>query len=311
MHLSRSVALVASLSLAACGAMVTPNDGSTDAPITETHVDDVPIVDAHDVVSEEIDPDVMPPVDVVDVVDVPRTCSFEGASNVYITYVGPGDQPLDCSGTRPPTPGTPGEIVVRHAAVVSAVDDEMGSHVTLDFCSPAADCLPQLGTLTIRSNDFQLASAPNALQPGQYVQIRSRATWSWGCTMEIEIANAPTWDGDTNRIRSDSAVLAAAASGVSHAMEGSPFEVSRQSIGCEMMGPNCGGGPPEVFALAFQGHCNTCIRDPDPVVVEQGRMGVFDVNGLSYSGFNARSMNSGACDDYWSYAWTAREIWLE
>jgi hypothetical protein len=247
----------------------------------------------------------MPPVDVA------RTCSFDGASNVYISYVGPGEQPLDCSGMRPPTPGGGNEIITRNAAIVSVTDDAEGTHISLDFCSPAADCLPQIGTLTIRSNNFQLASAPNALQPGQYVQIRSRATWSWGCTMEIEIANAPSWDGDVNRIRTDSVVLASAASGVSHAMEGSPFEVARQSIGCMMAGPSCGGGPPEVFALAFQGHCNNCIVDPAPVVIEQGRFDVVGVNGTTYRAFNARSLNSGACDDYWSYAWTAREIWLE
>jgi hypothetical protein len=305
MQFIRPLVCLASFALAACGASVSPNDGGSDAPTTETFFEDLPFVDAHDVVPDEIHPDVTPPV------DVPVTCDFSTASNVSITYVGGGDRPLDCSGTPPTMPGGPGELTVRHAAVVSAMDDETGAHVTLDFCSPAADCVPQIGSLTIRANGFNLAGGPNGLRPGQYLQIRSRPTWFFGCTMEIEIANAPAWDGVPNTVRTDDVVIAAAASGVGHAMEGSPFEVTRQSIGCQMMGPNCGGGQPEVFALSFQGHCSNCLRDPDPVIVQQGQTGVFGVNGTSYSAFDARSLNSGACDDYWSYAWTAREIWLE
>ena len=128
--------------------------------------------------------------------------------------------------------------------------------------------------------------------------------------MQLEISNAPAWDGVHNRVRSDSTLLAAAASGEYTALPGAPFELSRQSVGCVTSGPSCGARP-EIFALSFQGHCNTCETDPSPVRVDQGRSGNMGINGLDYLARNLRSYESGACDDSWNYAWTVREIWLE
>ncbi len=248
--------------------------------------------------------------DAPDAPDAPPMCSFEGAARVSIGYTGPGGVAMDCSAMRP-TPGPMPEIVTRTAAVVAVTDDEQGAELTLDFCSPAADCVPLMGRLRINAPGFNLGATPVGLRRGQYVRVRSRATWSWGCTMQVEVSNAPSWDGVANPVRHDSALLAAAANGEPVALPEAPFGVSRQSIGCTMAGTNCGGGTPELFALSVQGHCNTCETDPPPVTVRQGRSEVFGIDGLSYSARNHRSYNTGYCDDYWNYAWTVRERWLE
>lgn len=298
----RALLPLALLVTPACGAMVTPGhedvvvDNPGDAPRP-----DVNTGDATDTWVEG--PDVQP--------DVPTTCSFEGASNVRISYVGPNSTPLDCSGPRPTPGGGSNEIITRTAAIVSVADDAEGTHLALDFCSPAADCVPMLGTLTINAPEFTLANANPAPRPGQFVRIRSRASWSWACTMEVEIANAPSWDGVMNPMRNDDAILAAAAYGVPSSLEQPLFGVERTSIGCATGGPNCGGGAPELFALSFQGTCRTCIRNPDPVLVRQGQSSTMQIDSNTYLVRNHRSFNTGACDDYWNYAWTMREIWLE
>lgn len=278
---------------------VTPADGGPDvAPDMQVVVPpDAPmIVDARR--------------DAPDAPDAPPSCGFEGASNVAITYTGFRDTPLDCRMPRG-MPGGPATVDARRAEVTSVTDDAMGSTVALDFCSPAADCIAMPGSLRLNAPGLNLGASPVGLRRGQFVRIRARATWSWGCTMQVEVSNAPTWDGQPNPVRRDGALLVAAASGEASALPDAPFGLSRRSIGCVSMGSDCGGGRPELFALAFQGRCNTCETDPDPVVVRQGRTATFGINGLTYVGTNLRSYNSGACDDYWNYAWTAREIWLE
>jgi hypothetical protein len=291
--------------LAACASSVNTSDASSDARDQTPQPDVVGSVDAVDVVtSADVPVPDAPP-------DAPPSCSFAGAHGVGISLTGPMGVPSDCSGVRPPGPGTTPMIIDRIATVVSASDDAMGTHVSLDYCSPAADCVPLIGSLTIAAPDFSLAAGPNALRPGQFVEIRSRATWSWGCTMQVEVTNAPTWDGAMNTIRSDHALLAAAANGEGTALPNPMFSVDRRSIGCIMTGSGCGGGPPELFALAFQGACDACLRPTDPVVVYQGTSGTLMINSLSYEARNHESYNSGACDDYWDYAWTVRELWLE
>lgn len=287
--------LFASLSLVGCGASVTAApaviDGGVDAPVAT----DVPV--SQDVPITR-DVPVSP--------DVPTSCSFAGAETVRITYTGPNSVAWDCAAPR----GTPGQtpvVTTRMAAVVDVIDDAMGSTLRLDFCSPAADCVQQIGILRVAAPTFSFGGPTRPLQRGQYVRIRSRAWWSWGCTMQVEVSNAPTWDGDTNRVRRDGALLAAAASGEGRTLPEAPFELTRMSIGCVMPGTDCGGGRPELFALTAQGHCNNCVRDPDPVTIRQGRSEIVTVNEFQFLVRNHRSFNTGACDDYWNYAWSARE----
>lgn len=314
---SGSGVFVLSLTLAGCGATVTAGeqspDGGADVPFVpdKMNVADVPL--AGDTMSVWD----VPPRDVPVARDVPvtpdappPTCSFAGAGSVAISYTGPNSVAMDCSAPRGMPGGTP-LIVTRTAAVVDVVDDATGATVRIDFCSPAADCVPMIGTLRVRAAGFNLGATPVGLRRGQYVQIRSRATWSWGCTMQVEVTNAPTWDGMPNPVRHDSALLAAAASGEGTTLPGAPFELTRRSIGCVMAGSNCGGGAPELFALSAQGHCNTCETDPPPVTIYQGRAEMISINANAYAVWNHRSFNTGACDDYWNYAWTAREVWLE
>jgi hypothetical protein len=311
------VATVVSLSLAACGATVTSGqqmpDGGVDVSVTPDTISVWDVPPRVDTISVRD----VPPADVPVARDVPvapdvsaPTCSFEGAEPVAISYTGPNSVAMDCAAMRGTPGGTP-PITTRTAAVVDVVDDASGSTVRLDFCSPAADCVPLIGSLRVRAPGFNLGEAPTGLRPGQYVQIRSRATWSWGCTMQVEVSNAPTWDRMPNPVRHDSALLAAAASGEGTTLPGAPFELTRLSVGCRTMGSNCGGGPPELFALSAQGHCNTCVTDPAPVTIHQGRTEMVSINANTYAVRNHRSFNTGACDDYWNYAWTAREVWLE
>ncbi len=182
-----SAVFVLSLTLAGCGATVTGGeqspDGGVDVPFTPDKMNivdtvivwDVPQPDVPAVRDVPVTPDVPPP-----------TCSFEGAERVVIAYLGPNGVAMDCSGPRGMPGGTP-LIVTRTAAVVDVVDDATGSTLRLDFCSPAADCVPMIGTLRVTAPRFNLGATPVGLRRGQYVQVRSRATWSWGCTMQRDV----------------------------------------------------------------------------------------------------------------------------
>lgn len=139
---------------------------------------DVPPPDVPVVRDVPVTPDVPPP-----------TCTFAGAESVVISYTGPNSVAMDCSAPRGMPGGTP-LVVTRTAAVVDVVDDAMGATVRLDFCSPAADCVPMIGTLRVTAPRFNLGATPVGLRRGQYVQVRSRATWSWGCTMQVELKRA-------------------------------------------------------------------------------------------------------------------------
>jgi hypothetical protein len=293
--LARTVALL-SLSLTACSSAVVPSADGGDAGVSA-------LPDAPPGALPDAPPGAPP--------DAPLTCSFDGATTVHIALSGPNGTPLDCSAPRPTPAGAPGVVITRMAAVVAVRDDATGAHVTLDYCSPAADCVQQLGTLTIAAPDFTLAAGGNPLLPGQYVRIQTRTTFSFGCTMQVEIYNAPSWDGDTNRVRGDSALLAAAADGERSALPDAAFAVSRQGIDCVASGPSCGDGQPELFALSFQGSCRNCLRNPDPVLVRQGQTGQFMIDQETLQARNHRSFTTGACDDYWNYAWTVREVWSE
>lgn len=239
------------------------------------------------------------------------SCPTLPAAHLSAEYIVPnGPSPLACPRPGSP-PGTPPVLDDRIAAVQSVTDDERGATVTLDFCSPAADCIPQIGTLRIQGPQFNLGATPVGLRRGQYVRIRARATMTWACTWQVEISNAPMWDGSPNPVRTGSALLAAAAEGEFTIFPDAPFNITRLSIGCtNPSGPNC-GEMPEQFALAVHGRCNTCLRDPDPVRVDQGRAVTFAINANTYVARNHRSFVTGFCDDYWNYAWTVREIWLD
>ncbi len=290
-----------------CGASVSV--GGPDASVTP----DVPL--ATDV---PVRPDVPVATDVpvardVPVVssDAPATCDWGTASTVRIALSGPGTTTYDCSGLPGGPAMPPAALLDRHAAVTAVVDDATGSTVSLDFCSPAADCIAMPGTLRIQARGFTLGGGPLALRPGQFLRIRSRVQWSFACSMQVEVSNAPTWDGAPNPVRTDASLLAAASSGEGHALPSAPFEVDRAHIGCAEPGPTCSSDPRELYALSFQGHCNTCLRDPDPVIVRQGGDGLIEAGGHRYTATNLESYSSGYCDDYWSWAWTVREAYLD
>lgn len=288
-----SVLLFASLSMVGCGAHVVAVDADSGTP-----------TDGPDVIEPRPDVPLTPPDS-----RPPEVCSFSATEYAAIAYRGPSGEAYDCSALRTPggMPGVTPSVDVRTASVVSVVDDAQGSTVQLDFCSPAADCVPRIGTLRVVAPTFALASGSAGLRAGQFVEVRSRATWSWGCTMQVAVYNSPSWGGVDNPVRRDRALLAAASNGEVRPLPDSPFDVGRQSIGCAMPGTSCGGGNPEVFALSFQGHCSSCESDPPPVTVRQSRSMELYIEGERYLARNHRSFNSGACDDYWNYAWTLRE----
>jgi hypothetical protein len=221
------------------------------------------------------------------------TCTPTRGAPVRLSYAPPGATPVDCFA---PAMAGPGEVVTRSAAVVSVVDDATGSHVTLDHCSPAADCVPLLATLDVSAPGLTLASQ---LTAGQFVRVRWRMGTAYGlggCAREVEISNLPSWDGAPNTIRTDDALILAAADGSTTSLPDAPFTLARESIGCVGTGPGCGDGPPETFALRFG-------ASGESTLVGQGAHGLILIGGRGYQTTNHQSFISGACDDSGSFDW--------
>lgn len=244
----------------------------------------VPVIDAGSL-GDAVAPDAPSP-------DAP-SCTPTGGAYVRLSYAPPGATLVDCFA---PGMAGPADIITRAAAVVSVVDDATGSHVTLDHCSPAADCVPLVATLDVSAPGLALAPL---LSAGQFVSVRWRQSTAYGlggCARELEVSNLPSWDGVPNTVRSDAALILAAADGSTSALTDAPFTLARESYGCVGSGPGCGDGPPQNFALRFGASGESSI-------VLQGEHGLILIGGQGYQVTNHQAFVSGACDDAGSFDW--------
>jgi hypothetical protein len=229
------------------------------------------------------------------------TCVAPAPASVEVHLAGPTLGPIGCDPAPTSTPPQPVHTTV--GAVVATHDDATGSHLTLDLCKPGGGCAPTRDEVTVVAEGFSFASHP-ALQAGQFVSLRTQIDPFWGCHIQLELTNLPAWNGHPNPIRGDAALLAVAAVGEYQSLPAAPVAVDRQEIGCKTAGSDC-GEPAQVFALSF--------RDPrpagaPPTLVHQGDHGTFGFEGRTYALYDARSFNSGGCDQYWDYDWTLREV---
>lgn len=166
--------------------------------------------------------------------------------------------------------------------------------LVVDACSPAADCVPFLYTL-----QFDAPGLGVFAPIGTYVHVEASVDIPWGCYERLMITNIPSWDGMPNPVQPDNQLWLAATDGAVEMFDDAPFKVDKIKLDCGPTTGGCGGDPGK-FDLRF-----TPVDDPGGAVVvttaETKTMSLIDTPVAAVK--NLRSFESGACDDYWNWAY--------
>lgn len=222
-------------------------------------------------------------------------CPATRGAFLSLVYVDPGAPDFQCT-SRDPTNAE----IVRNARVTGVSTDL--HRLELDFCGPAANCTPQLGSFEIANADVRFGQT-TMIAPDQFLEIhwRIRSPYGRGCTREIEIRNLDVWDGVANPVRDDRWMLFAAADASDASLPDEAVTVSRVPIGCADPGTFCMGAR-EGFSLSFAVNGHTQI-------VPQGTSASLPLDGLhGYAVTNVSSFVTGDCDDPGAFAWTVEAV---
>ncbi|MBE7485188.1 MAG: hypothetical protein HS104_35120 [Polyangiaceae bacterium] len=164
----------------------------------------------------------------------------------------------------------------------------------LDTCPPNADCMPMFATVSVSAKDLELWVPENA-----FVSVKYALSPAWGdCTSQISVKNVPSWGGEQNPVSASGRLYFAGTDGQIDNSD-APLAITEVPLGCPIGGTGCGGQPPDDFKLVF----NVGPGDPGTHVGMGESKTVMAPEPLQVH--NLRSFVSGACDDYWNWAWWA------
>ena len=165
-------------------------------------------------------------------------------------------------------------------------------HVVIDSCPPDGGCEPELSYLYVGTSDGLLAVPQLPL--GTLVEVRVSVEQPLPCVHRIEIWNLPTWGGVSNPTWTDPWLLLAAADGSLEPLSDVPYALSKIPVGCYPGAPSC-GDPKDEYILHFTD--DTGVHAPLDVGGGQwAQDGMWEIR-------NLRAYSTGACDDYWNYAY--------
>jgi hypothetical protein len=164
----------------------------------------------------------------------------------------------------------------------------------LDTCPPNADCMAMFTTVSVSAKDLELWVPMNA-----FVAVKYTLTPAWGdCTSQISVKNVPSWGGEKNPVSASGQLYFAGTDGQVQNAD-APLSIKEIPLGCPIGGFGCGGQPPDDYAFVF----SVGPGDPGTKVGMGQTKTVMAPQPLEVH--NLRSFVSGACDDYWNWAWWA------
>ena len=162
----------------------------------------------------------------------------------------------------------------------------------LDTCSPNADCMTSLVSVSLEAAGLSLALGVGAL-----VKLHYEVGFAWStCSQRLVIKNLPSWGGVNNPVSAEAKLLFAGSEGVVQPPEDSGFSVEQKALGCFPGAKSVGQTPPESFALVFSG-------DAQSLTLGMGQTGTFELHGQTLTARNQRSFLTGNFDDYWDWSW--------
>jgi len=172
-----------------------------------------------------------------------------------------------------------------------AVTKSDAGTLVIDQCSPVANCMPLLTTVTVKGDALALS-----VPIGAYVKVSYALDPAWGfCTERMLIENVPAWDGVPNPVSASNRIYLTGAEGEIGTFDSVPFVVAQQALGCSTE-KGCGGIPPDTYVLFTAG-----------TQIGMGQTRTITAKGRSFAFHNLRSYQTSACDDYWNWAFWAVE----
>jgi hypothetical protein len=209
-----------------------------------------------------------------------------------IRVTAPDGSPIDCS-TASWDGGAP---TVLQGAITEVTDTSF----TLDSCPPNADCISRLTKFEVHAFDLRLR-----VDPGSFVRVEYQIGRFFSCQQALEVRSLSEWGGvvGPNVPNNDTLLFAVADGGGPFA--DSPYTVERFAVPCESdvdAGSGCGSVPPGNYAFAFapKGQPEKTVR------LFMGETGIVDLETGGHGIITARNLRSyqtGACDDYWNFAY--------
>jgi hypothetical protein len=184
-----------------------------------------------------------------------------------------------------------GPPAVEFSARIVDVEETV---ITVDSCSPAADCIPMPTRIMVKAPGLDMTKL--AARKNGFVKVSYSQSVSWGCTAAISIVSLDSWDGEKNPVDTGGRIYVAAGDGLAPTL---PFSVERKQLHCLGSLKSCGALEPDYYAFDFGGATTVNMGDTQDFTAPDGR---------AYTARNLRSFYEGACDAYWDFAFwmTAR-----
>jgi hypothetical protein len=169
--------------------------------------------------------------------------------------------------------------------------------LTIDSCSPLADCAPLINTL-----DFKAPGLSLTIPVDSYVSMQVRVDIPMGCSHELMIQNLPEWDGLPNPVFAGRHLWLAAADGVIATLPDAPFAVTALPLGCSPEPQR------DAYSLLF-----TSPSSKAEVSLKMGESSDWYWQPTSMMTVrNLRSFETGQVDDYWNWGfWLTGELAID
>ncbi|MBI5533351.1 MAG: hypothetical protein HY898_11580 [Deltaproteobacteria bacterium] len=174
------------------------------------------------------------------------------------------------------------------------IESTTADSFTLDSCPPDMDCMPMYSTISIPGS-YPL------LLGGGFVTLYLEVDQPWGCAQRMLLMSLPIWGGEPNPNGGGTSMIFAGADGTYETFPDSPFQINPIGLGCYPGAGSCGGEPTDDYVLRF-----VHPSDATEVTVAMGEMQSWMWSNEQpgyWAVHNLRSYSSGACDDYWNWAY--------
>lgn len=206
-----------------------------------------------------------------------------------------GSPGLDCASAQP------GSSTYQH--IDGVVLSTWSEGFSIDTCPPNMDCgVSLVFDVWISAPDLWFDTFE-----GQFVQLDVLIDYPWGCSQTLMVRNLPEWNGAASPAGPEAFLVVAGSDGHPYALDGSPFTVSPQALGC--VGIDQGCGIEDDYLLEFYDAYG-------PVPVYQGETRPLEL-GLPSGAMqpalarNLRSFETGWCDDYWNWGYWVAPAYLD
>lgn len=178
-------------------------------------------------------------------------------------------------------------------------------YMVIDSCPPNADCAPMINYLYVSSPGLVLQTPT-----GVFVDLSILIDYPMGCSQTLFMRNLPEWGGVSNMGWPAPTLWLAGSDGSTTTLDGSPFWIEPEALGCYPNPEPSPCGVPEDYALRFLQAQGPGTPGPLLYMGESALLSVTDQG--QYANWQVRNLKSfetGYCDDYWNWGYYVAFSW--